>query len=308
MYELRNMKGSDSHEIEKIWRTAFESKFLVSDHKLEYCLFEDPDLYLEGCFICQDQSSQELIGMIAVKVSGEKQIYPDTAWISMFFVVEKYQGKGIGTNLYKEAEQALRKIGVKTIYIGQDYRYLFSGIPAPLSYKESFFKKLGFDINEAEHYDLEGNIIVNNKIDEFEVSHFEKDFFTETLREEDTEKLYSFLKQEFPGRWELEAAAYLQENGEKSHIVVLKDRLDSSVKGYCMLSVEAGMQGSLGPIGIASAVRGKKVGDYILQQSLLQLRRLGVETVYINWTILKDFYAKFNFAPFRIYRSAYKEI
>lgn len=55
-------------------------------------------------------------------------------------------------------------------------------------------------------------------------------------------------------------------------------------------------------------IRGHHVGDYILHQSLCQLRKLGVETVNIDWTILKAFYGQFDFYAARTYRAAYMEL
>ena len=51
----------------------------------------------------------------------------------------------------------------------------------------------------------------------------------------------------------------------------------------------------------------KHVGDYILNQSLQQLRKIGAVRVNIDWTILKDFYGQFGFKAERLYLAAYKE-
>lgn len=307
-YEIHNMTRMDFAEMGKLWRTVFERKFLVPDERLKYCLFEDPDFCLESSFVCRNRSTQELTGILAVKVSAEKQLYPDTAWISLFCVAPSCQGRGIGTGLYQAAEQVLRKYGVRTVYIGQDYRYLFSGLPVTSSGEEKFFRNLGFDVEEEEFFDLEGNAAVNQKMDDFDTAGFAGKFETECIQDGDEQKLYDFLKQEFPGRWEVEAAAYLQEDNDRSGIVVLKDKTDNLIKGFCMLGLEWEKHGVLGPIGIAESVRGKKVGAYILRESLMQLRRLGAESVYINWAVLKDYYGKFDFVPFRFFRNASKEL
>ena len=74
-----------------------------------------------------------------------------------------------------------------------------------------------------------------------------------------------------------------------------------------MISVNKRGYGGLGPIGIAKKIRGKHVGDYILNQSLQQLRKIGAVRVNIDWTILKDFYGQFGFEVERPYLAAYKE-
>ena len=64
----------------------------------------------------------------------------------------------------------------------------------------------------------------------------------------------------------------------------------------------------LGPIGISAGVRGRRLGEFLLRQSLLQLRALGAHIVCIDWTILKEYYGKFGFLPVRRYRGGVKNM
>lgn len=87
--------------------------------------------------------------------------------------------------------------------------------------------------------------------------------------------------------------------------MVLRPR-GGAVCGFCKIAVQPGGRSGLGPIGIAAGVRGRRLGELLLQRSLLQLRALGAHTVCIDWTILKEYYGKFGFLPERTYRGGMK--
>jgi N-acetylglutamate synthase-like GNAT family acetyltransferase len=200
----------------------------------------------------------------------------------------------------------LKNHSVRKLFVGQDINNLFSGIPDPVKNAE-FFKKFGFILNADEHYDLVADILNNDKLDCFDTKAFLENFRTEPVKEREAPELLRFLLNEFPGRWYVTVKEYLEQGKNLENIVVLKDSKEE-IQGFCMVAVQEGGFGGLGPIGIAKSIRGHKNGDFLLHQSLLHLRILGASFVCIDWTILKDFYGKFNFKPVRIYRGAYKEI
>ena len=170
-----------------------------------------------------------------------------------------------------------------------------------------FFKKNGFTLNRDRHFDLEADITDNRLIDSFDTSSFDKEFTVASYKDNKKE-LLGFLEREFPGRWVFEAKEAITEGKDPESIVILWDKDKTEIVGYCMLSVDERGYGGLGPIGIAKKIRGKHVGDYILNQSLQQLRKIGAVRVNIDWTILKDFYGQFGFKAERLYRAAYKEL
>ena len=115
------------------------------------------------------------------------------------------------------------------------------------------------------------------------------------------------MEREFPGRWVFEAKEAIAEGKNPESIVILWNKDKTEIVGYCMISVDEKGYGGLGPIGIAKKIRGKHVGDYILNQSLQQLRKIGAVRVNIDWTILKEFYGQFGFKAERLYLAAYKD-
>lgn len=296
-------------ELMELWSACFPVEYTVSREHLDSAVFLDKQFYPEASVCIWSQADKKLLGAIICKTSGEEdELNAGCAWITALLVKPEYQNKGYGKRLYDAAFKALKQKSIRKIYVGQDYHNIFSGIPAPTKKNISFFDKFGFIINTEDHYDLISDITNNETIDKFDTSSFEERYFTEALQVSEKLELYKFLQDEFPGRWTASITEYLENGGNPREIVVLKDKADQSIKGFCKVQVEEDKSGGLGPIGIAKAVRGKRVGEYILQQSLLHLRNLGGKNICIDWTILKDFYGKFDFNPIRIYRGAYKEI
>jgi GNAT superfamily N-acetyltransferase len=295
-------------EMLELYKECFPKEFLVSDEHLADSTFYDPQLYPEATLCIREGDTKELLGAIVCKVSGDTPPeLPNCAWITALFIKPKFQNRGYGRRLYRAAEKALKKKAISKIYVGQEYHNLFSGIPAPDDQKLVFFQGLGFTVNSENHYDLTSDITCNDKIDRFDPSPFMGRFTAEALMLGDKQRLYRFLDDEFPGRWKDLVKEYLENSGDPEEIIVLKDRRDQEIKGFCKIHVNADGSGGLGPIGIAKSIRGNQVGDFILQQSLLHLRKMKGKNIVIDWTILKDYYGKFDFKPVRVYRGAYKE-
>lgn len=303
---LKPLETDDAKELYELCDKVFREEYHITEERLQKNLFGDSDFSIEESKKVVDEASGKIVGFIGVKISHNEELYKDTAWISIFAIAKEEQKKGYGTMLLNQVCQSLQKQGIKKIYIGQDFNNFFSGIPDPDENKEKFFQKNGFTLNIDYHFDLEADITKNELIDRFDSSSFEKEFCVAAYHGEET-PLIEFLQKEFPGRWVFEAKEALADGKNPESIVILWNKEKTEIVGYCMLSVNAEGYGGLGPIGIAKKIRGKHVGDYILNQSLQQLRKIGAIRVNIDWTILKDFYGQFGFEAERTYLAAYKD-
>ena len=305
---IRTLLPGDAGMLAADWGKNFGNCFPMSVSKIQKKIFCAADFEPRASFCLQDPAGN-IQGCIAVKVSRNQKLYPDTAWITLLYVNPMFRQKGFGTRLFKMSLEHLISKNIHMIYIGQDFLNLFSGIPTPDAAKENFFQKIGFILGDEEHFDLEADVICNEKIDQFDVSPFEAEFETACLDHEEDQELLSFLhtQESLPERWEFEAAEYLKNGGTHDHVVVLKKKKSKEICGFCMLQVDQTGYGSLGPIGIAENVRGRHVGDYMLRQSLFQLRRLGAGRTCIDWTILRKFYGQFDFEPIRTFKTGYME-
>lgn len=302
--EYKLLEPKDLDDILEISNTSFPPEFNVTGARLEEKIFLSPEFSKENSailYLVDGKGKKTAAGFIAVKVSKNRELFPDTAWICALAVHKDYRRCGIGALLLNRAIWNLRKNGIKTVYAGMDIGNLFSGIPGPGEANVSLFEAHGFEKNIDEHYDLEGRLD-NPLIDNYDQSHA-KGYFCKAF-DGDTSKLYEFLDKEFPGRWRMEAEEAINSGRPLNNIYLLFYENDPEIKGFCMVYAPKEGVGGLGPIGISESVRGGRIGEFFLRQSLLHLRSLEVKVVCIDWTILKDFYGRFGFVPVRTYRGA----
>lgn len=301
---LQPLTEAELPELHGLLRRALPAAYDWGRQRLEQAAVRDPALLAEGT-LCLKAADGRLMGAVAAKrfAPGEPP-YGGAGCISLLAVDPEWQGRGWGSCLLQAAEQALRDSGAERIFLGQDVCNLFSGVPEPTAEKLAFFARQGYELCADEHYDLEADVTDDPLIDAFDDSGFAP-FRVEPLRPGQEPQLLDFLAAEFPGRWLEETRAFLGAGGDPARILVLRAG-DGAVCGFCRISLQPDGRSGLGPIGIAAGVRGRRLGEFLLQRSLLQLRALGARRVCIDWTILKQYYGKFGFLPERTYRGGVK--
>jgi predicted N-acetyltransferase YhbS len=126
--------------------------------------------------------------------------------------------------------------------------------------------------------------------------------------------IMEFLAREFHGGWEYEAGRYLQAGGDPSDILLAL--AGAVIAGFCRTFTGDSLLlggsthwfpllrerwGGLGPMGISAAFRGRGLGLALLRYSVGSLKRRGVSDAVIDWTVLRDFYARVGFAVWKQY-------
>lgn len=310
------MKEQDIPQIAEIWNDSFEPCYHVSRNILRKKITEDRDLFQAGTLVCRDED--RVVGFLVAKTAdNDLPDYQNSAWLSSLCVAKDYRGRGLGTLMYRKAEDELKKAGVKKIMAAGEINNFFSGIPSPAPQQTLFFTKNGFQLNESVHYDLVNDVAMID-FDHLTVPMNHSDeFVTRPLTVCDIPALERFFDNEFPGRWKYEIMGYIKNGGDLNRVLVLCSARE--VKGFCKIfasqksSDEFTAQlgeywGALGPIGIARDIRGMGLGNRLLCDALKYLKEAGARNVNIDWTALKGFYGQFGFTPWRTYLGAYKEI
>lgn len=299
--------------IVKLWNENFKQAYHVTSKMIRNKVFNDRDTFYEGSFLLMDNG--RLAGFIVSKVNrGALAEYENCAWISSLVVDRKYRNRGFGKELFQRAEKELYRYGTEKIIIGGEFENFFSGIPDPSSQSLGFFAGRGFILNNDEHYDLSADISKIN-FDDLKIDmNKSEDYRTCEMAAEHKDKLSGFFDKIFPGRWKTEVFDYLGQGGDVRNVLILWNKKE--IVGFCKIFISEGKDdlaaswgenwGSLGPIGISEDIRGKGLGNRILNDSLRLLQKRGAKNVIIDWTILKDFYGRFGFNPLRTYRGAYK--
>jgi predicted N-acetyltransferase YhbS len=312
---INAFRKQDVPEITELWNRNFSKAYQVSEGMLMNKIINDGDLFAAGTLVCTQED--RIVGFIVTKVSDNSlPEYQNTAWLSVLLIDKAYRGTGLGSLLYGKAEEELKKAGIKKLIAGGEMNNFFSGIPDPSAQSRAFFAKLGFQLNSEEHYDLSADVSTL-AFDSVSVTiNSSEEFVAKPLSAQEIPALKLFLTTEFPGRWDYEIMHYIEDGGDLNQIMLLCR--EQEVKGFCKVFVSqtdddftprlGSNWGSLGPIGISEDVRGMGLGSRILCDSLKHLKKLHARNVYIDWTVLKDFYGQFGFTPWRIYLGAYKQI
>lgn len=301
---LQPLTGQDLPALHKLLQRALPSSYDLGWDRLARAAVYDRAI-LQTATLCIHKQDGSLVGAVVSKrFEPGAPPYGGAGCISMLVVDPACQQQGWGSYLYRVAEQTMQKLGIRKIFLGQDVCNLFSGVPEPLPEKQAFFEHRGHQMCVDEHYDLEADVTQDPCIDAFDASGFSL-YTAEPLQAGQEEALFDFLRTEFPGRWLEEMQGFLASGGNPEEIMLLRPK-NGAVCGFCKIRVNPEGRSGLGPIGIGAGVRGRRLGEFLLQRSLLQLRALGAHIVCIDWTILKEYYGKFGFLPVRRYRGGVK--
>lgn len=290
--------------LHELLKKTLPAEYDWGEERLKRVAVQDPAILPEGTLCLQTDTGRLLAAVVSKRFAPGAPPYGGAGCISMLLVDPDVQGRGWGSCLMRTAEQVMGEKGIHTIFLGQDVCNLFSGVPDPTPEKLAFFERRGYQMCVDEHYDLEADVTNDPLIDEFDAGGFDL-YAAQPLVCDQEQQLFAFLQAEFPGRWLEEMKAFLEAGGNPAEIMVLRSQ-DGTVCGFCKITVQPAGRSGLGPIGISAEVRGHRLGEFLLQKSLLQLRALGAHKVCIDWTILKDYYGKFGFLPERTYRGGMK--
>lgn len=279
------------------WNAAAGSVYaidaeLVSQNLLDSALFDDEaSRFVDGAFVAIKRSAANLY-------NGPD---PKVAHLSLFAGTE-------APELLEHAVAVLKQDGVEALVVGMDSGHFLPGAPEALPWAAPWLEANGF-VAGGEAVDLERDMVdYTFTVPELGTDH-------RTLTEEDIPLLETFLKREFPGRWHFDMMRKIRANGPSAIFGMF---LDGACEGFASLQGDGGHLplggaiwrnslgphwGSLGPIGISKALRGKGHGNALLGAALLELRDRGARQSIIDWTSLVDFYGAHGFVVTRRYRS-----
>jgi GNAT superfamily N-acetyltransferase len=166
------------------------------------------------------ENGEEIGAVIAKRWPGETLGYHpggDVGWINFLFVKEGWRGKGIGSQLLKQAEESLREQGCTTFHLGRDVQHFFPGVPLELTELISWFKEKSYQSGEVVFDMIQ---MVEECQTELSVS-VESGFQLKRGKSGDEPALILFLQEAFPGRWEYEVRSLFERGGTVKQFVLI---------------------------------------------------------------------------------------
>lgn len=229
----------------------------------------------------------------------------------------EHRREGIGRRLVRSLLADGETLGGRSAEVGGGSDYLWPAIPESLPGAEPFFAASGFALGGLSH-DLRSS---NSTL---AASRAAASGLTElhvTVRpasRTDVPDLLAFVGGTFDVEWQVDIVDDIAAGGRPDHYLLATgpDRdLIGFVRIHTPASEPAGPPlfwagrrsagaGGLGPIGIATAWRGRGLGRALLGASVLELERLGCRDVVIDFTDQLAFYGRLGFQPWMTFRHA----
>ncbi|MBL8047962.1 MAG: hypothetical protein JNJ45_04705 [Chthonomonas sp.] len=302
------LQPSHIAEILPLWERFYPSRYHVTPECFHSHTFGSPVFDWGASQVLVEDG--RVVAFATVKKPASPTLYaggdPDRYHLqSIGFEKPMYGGL-----LLDEVIRTIRSRGARELVFGQDSLHFFPGCPTDCCELAGFLNLSNFE-KIGETYDLEGDLSAYEY-----PAQYRPDDGAEYRRcsESDLGDVFDFFAQEFPLRWNYDIRAKIELEGPntifglfyggKCHgFALLQDHRDCHlpIGGAVWQSDLGAAWGSLGPIGVSKAVRGKKFGHGLLGNALLDLKARGVTRTIIDWTNLFDFYGPHGFTKARTY-------
>lgn len=261
---------------------------------------------------------EEAVGLVLTKTvrrpfpTGERA--EGGGAISVLLVRPDRRNRGLGSDLLRWGEERLRANGVRRYRLGAGLEHTFPGVPATTPDARAFWEKRGYTFSYQTH-DLIHDLRLYQRPPKVTAALEQAGpgVVFGPCQPGEEEALLDFLTATFPGGWRYWTAKRLQA-GDHAGLYLMRE--GGRVTGFAHIYTGASRvigppifwsprlgrrYGGLGPIGVASDVRGRGLGLGLLCRAVEHLRDQGVRRMAIDWTSLVEFYAQVGFGVWQTY-------
>lgn len=304
---LQSFRRANFNELAGLWSAYFPPRYHVDPELLKLNTVECPVFDWGASLIHAPDGPAQ--GFVVIKKPGAGRLYPGRRADEAYMCAIAYQQPQTAIDLLAEVKKILLNRGVRKLHFGQDAWHFFPGCPEDFSALKNLLMVEGFS-EGPEAFDLERDLT------DYKAPHpLPEGYTARPVREDEVDKFREFMQSEFPGRWQYDAFEKINREGCPDCIVGLFKGDD--IVGFARVqkwddkvAMAGGVWrkdlgenwGSLGPIGIASSLRGKGLGHSLLGAALEHLKSKGVQRCLIDWTVLDKFYETHGFEITRRYR------
>lgn len=282
---IRCFKENNKEEVIRLWNECLPRDSITQEIFKKKVLL-DPNFNPSGAFIAEKQGV--LVGFtlaIIRRVPNDgRGLDEDMGWITVFFVHQKYRGKGIEDNLLEKAMDFLHSQRRKIIYVcgltGSAPNWFFPGIDIQV-YPETveLFKKHGF---EVDHHAISmerslAGFEIPNKIKDLEHQLKHERITVQLLESKYNKALLSFLLEYFPGNWHRVTRTLLEKNADRKRLLIVL-RNGKEIIGFCHREGE-----HFGPFGVNPRYRRKGIGSIIFLRCCEEILKEGGRKIYFKW-------------------------
>ena len=318
---IRAFRSDDAAAVLELWNDSLGERYRLRPDVLEQSVVTNPHARPADAAVAH--SDGRLIGFAYAGISRtDAQELADErgqAWLQAVVVASSWRRRGVGGALVRAVASIGRETAADLLTAGGGLFYLWPGVPEDLPAAAPFLERLGFRFGPDPAYDLRGDVSTMPalEVDNARAVLAAAGLALAPARDIDRDPLLRFLLAEFGGEWWHDIGWFLQAGGEPADVLLLRAG-GGSIRGFARIHTPASRPagwpmywraqspaaGGLGPIGLATALRGRGLGRALLVLALDRLRRLGHPDVVIDDTTLLGYYGPHGFTPWITYRHA----
>jgi mycothiol synthase len=283
---------------------------------LRATLERDPDHRPGDALVAWDGGLAVGFGYLGIARGADPEgaAHRDRAWLQAIVVDPGRRRRGLCRCLVGRLAEVADEEGIHEIDCGGGFFYLLPGLPVDLAEARPFAEALGFGVHDR-IWDLRGDVAGLTGDKEAAATVAGAGLAIDVARDADRDALLAFIRDEFGGEWWHDIRWFLDEGGDPADLVLLRGAEGGGtgpIAGFARIHTPASRPigwpmywaelrppaaGGLGPIGVASATRGRGLGRALLTLALARLRDAGLTDVVIDGTTLLGFYGRLGFAP-----------
>ena len=305
---IRPFGGEYETQIVDLWNHCLARDPITTDIFRRKILL-DENFDPRGCLVAF--SDDEVIGFcVAIRRrhpyfgAGLEEV---TGWITVFFVHPEYRGDGVATTLINAAEDFLRSVGVKEIYVSSyTPNYFAPGVDLD-AYMEAYslLRNLGYSKHERV-YSMGRSLLDfehSPEADEMCSALDARGIGIHVFEPKFIPALLNFLGTNYSGDLFRVAIEELRREPNTDRILVAVR--DGHVVGFSHYQDE-----HFGPFAIDQSLSGIGVGTCLYYKTALQMKEKGKRNLWLAWASghAKDFYYKRGLKVTRRYEIMKKEI
>lgn len=298
----------DATTVFNLWQATVGSEWPLEASRLEHILAGPGSQHFLA------QANGRAVGFVATRKEEG-----NVGHISVLLVSPDWQRRGIGTALHQASLEYLHGLGVSRVQLGGSSPRFFPGIPDNLPSALAFFDKQGWKVDHVT-YDLVQDLrkyATPSSI--WQRMERERIRFSIATKESEAE-LLAFEEREFPG-W-LTAFQCVAMLGDYSDLLIGRDEVGRVVASLILYTPESHSDrsdviwqsllgkklGAIGCVGVAEAERGRAIGLALVARGTELLVERSIDTCYIDWVVLTQFYAKLGYDTWRGYHMSWREV
>jgi len=211
----------------------------------------------------------------------------DRGWITAFAVQPEWQGKGVASALFDEAERFLRSEGRKEVLVSPYApNYFWPGVD-PKAYPAAvrFLERRGYR-TLYEPVAMDKSLVgfsVPQAVEELETARIREGYRFGPLTFDRLHELVEFATEAFNPDWGRAIREAIRA-GIPMEQCLIAIGPEGRVAGFALFGGYDGILERFGPFGVDPAQRGKGLGKILLYRSLEAMRAKGAHGAWFLWT------------------------